>query len=216
MPSRGLRCVAAFLFIVHSGLVLLLWLAGVAMVQRLPSSLSPAVGVMAMVLALMLARERSLRLLRRIRFLLLAVLVLFAWFTPGEVLLMDFPRLSPTREGLRLALDHAARLLTVVAALAVLLQFLPVPRLVGGLYALCRPFGVIGLSAERLAVRLLLVLRHVETSDRAALRHWRHWLSEEPAESGNETLHLERERFGRLDVVLIVSMLGILMLWMAG
>lgn len=200
----------------HSGLVLLLWLVGVAMVQRLPPSLSPAVAGLAALLALMLARERSLRLLRRIRFLLLAILVLFAWFTPGEALLMDLPRFSPTREGLRLALDHAARLVTVVAAVALLLERLPVPRLVGGLYALSRPFGMIGLSAERLAVRLMLILRHVETTDRAGMRHWRHWLSEGQGEPEIEILYLERERIGRFDVVLIVSLLGVLLWWMAG
>lgn len=200
----------------HSGLVLLLWLVGVALVQRLPPSLSPVMAGLAAVLALLLARERSLRLLRRIRFLLLAILVLFAWFTPGEALLMDLPRVSPTREGLRLALDHAARLLTVVAAVAVLLERLPVSRLVGGLYALSRPFGVIGLSAERLAVRLMLILRHVETRDRAGLRHWRHWLGEGQGEPETEILYLERERIGGFDVVLIVSLLGVLLWWMAG
>lgn len=200
----------------HSGLVLLLWLVGVAMVQALPPALSPAIGALVVVLALMLARARCLRLLRRVRFLLLAILVLFAWFTPGEALLMDLPRVSPSREGLLLALDHAARLLTVVAAVAVLLERLPVARLVGGLYALCRPFGVLGLSAERLAVRLMLILRHVETSDRARLRDWRHWLDEEQAEAENEILYLQRERLGRVDLVLIVSLLGALWWWIAG
>lgn len=200
----------------HSGLVLLLWLVGVAMVQRLPAALSPVMGACALVLALVLAPRRCLNLLRRIRYLLLAVLVLFAWFTPGEALWMDLPRLGPTREGLALALDHAARLLIVVAALAVLLERLTVPRLVGGLYALSRPFAAIGLPAQRLAVRLLLILRHVETTDRAALRHWRHWLGDERDEPDTETLYLQRERIGGRDVALILAMLGALLWWIVG
>ena len=104
--------------------------------------------------------------MRRIRELLIAITVLFAWFTPGEAALLDWPRLGPTREGLALAALHAGRLLAVVCAVGILLERLPLARLVGGLYALSRPLRLAGVDPERLALRLLLVLRYVDASPR--------------------------------------------------
>ena len=101
---------------------------------------------------------RFLRLLRRVRVLLIAIAILFAWFTPGEAFFHDWPRLGPTREGLALAVLHAARLVAVVCAVAVLLERLSLQRLVSGLHALSRPLRPIGVSPERLALRLFQVV----------------------------------------------------------
>jgi Cobalt transport protein. len=150
----------------HSGLILILWLAAVASIQLLTPAALVVVVPCCLVAAAVLARTRLLRLLRRVRVLLLAIVILFAWFTPGEAFLHDWPRLGPTREGLALAALHAARLLAVVCAVAVLLERLSLQRLVGGLHALSRPLRVIGVPPERLALRLLLVLRYVEASPR--------------------------------------------------
>ena len=184
----------------HSGLVLLLWLAAVAAVQLLPPpALGGALAACALAAAV-LARARTWRLVRRIRVLLLAIAVLFAWFTPGEAAFLDWPRLGPTREGLALAALHAARLLAVVCAVGILLERLPLARLVGGLYALSRPLRGVGVAPERLALRLLLVLRYVEASPRGrGPVDWRHWLADEPATGAAVEMApvvLARERLG--------------------
>lgn len=93
----------------HSGLILILWLAAVASIQLLTPAALVVVVPCCLVAAAVLARTRLLRLLRRVRVLLLAIVILFAWFTPGEAFLHDWPRLGPTREGLALAALHAAR-----------------------------------------------------------------------------------------------------------
>ena len=54
----------------------------------------------------------------------------------------------------------------MVCAVGILLERLPLARLVGGLYALSRPLRLVGVAPERLALRLLLVLRYVEASPR--------------------------------------------------
>ncbi len=184
----------------HSGLVLLLWLAAVAAVQLLPPlALGVALAACALAAAV-LAPARTWRLVRRIRVLLVAITVLFAWFTPGEAALLDWPRLGPTREGLALAALHAARLLAVVCAVGILLERLPLARLVGGLYALARPLRGVGVAPERLALRLLLVLRYVEASPRGqGTVDWRHWLADEPATGAAVEMApvvLARERLG--------------------
>ncbi|MDR1461675.1 MAG: hypothetical protein LBI68_00790, partial [Azoarcus sp.] len=98
----------------HAGTILLLWTAAALLVQITEGWRLAVLSAAALAAALVSARQHCARLLMRIRVLLLAILVLFAWFTPGEAIFMDWPRLSPSREGLLLALAHAGRLLALV------------------------------------------------------------------------------------------------------
>lgn len=201
----------------HSGLVLLLWLAAVAAIQLLsPLALSVAVAACAL-MAVLFARTRTWRLVRRIRVLLIAITVLFAWFTPGEAALLDWPRLGPTRDGVALAAVHAGRLLAVVCAVGILLERLPLARLVGGLYALSRPLRLIGVAPERLALRLLLVLRYVEATPRGqGPVDWRHWLADESAADASAEVApvvLARERLGLGEGLLAGALFAGLLWW---
>jgi len=196
----------------HAGSILFLW-AGVALfVQWAEGPVLAASTVASLAVALVGARMQCVRLLVRIRFLLLAILVLFAWWTPGEAIFMDWPRASPSREGLRLALTHGARLTALVCWVAILLGRMPADRLVSGLYALARPCAVFGLPAERIALRLLLVLRYASAaaSGERPWRDWKGWLNP-PAETGGETVRLTREHLGFRDIALPVVVL--LALW---
>ncbi|TAH42750.1 MAG: hypothetical protein EYC67_15680 [Betaproteobacteria bacterium] len=197
----------------HSGFLLLLWLCGVVLVQAMPVGVLTAFTVACIGAAWLAAPRRLMRLLRRTRFLLLAILVLFGWFTPGEAAFIDWPHASPTREGLGLALEHLARLVAVICSVAVLLERLPVDRLVGGLHVLCRPLSVIGLPAERIALRLLLVLRYVDSSGAGRARDWRAWLSDPGEGQGGEIVVLTVEPVGRLELALAVLALCGLLWW---
>jgi energy-coupling factor transporter transmembrane protein EcfT len=201
----------------HSGLILILWLAAVASIQLLSLPALAVAVPLCLLAALVFARVRLLRLLRRVRVLLIAIAILFAWFTPGEAFFHDWPRLGPTREGLAFAVLHAARLIAVVCAVAVLLERLSLQRLVAGLHALARPLRLIGVPPERLALRLLLVLRYVEASPRDQGRlQWRDWLMPENGEDAGEVgarevVVLNRERLGVFDVsVALGASLGLL------
>lgn len=199
----------------HSGLILLLWLFAVAGVQVLPPALLAGALLVAAGVALLLARTRTLRLLRRVRVLMLAIAILFAWFTPGEALFADWPRLGPTREGVRLALLHGARLAVVVCAVGLLLERLAVERLVAGLYALGRSLAIFGLPAERFALRLLLVLRYVDETPRGTPgRDWKHWLQDEGDEPDLQPVQLARERFGIADRLCALALMLAVLLWM--
>lgn len=203
----------------HSGLILILWLAAVASIQLLSPAALAFVVPLCLLAAAVLARTRFLRLLRRVRVLLLAIAILFAWFTPGEAFVHELPRLGPTREGLALAMLHAGRLVAVVCAVAVLLERLSLHRLVGGLHALARPLRLIGVPPERLALRLLLVLRYVEASPRGhGKAQWREWLLPEGGEedetgAAEEVVVLNRERLGRLDAIFALVVFAGLLWW---
>ena len=198
----------------HSGFLLLLWFAGVASVQFLaPVALACAV-IACLLLALVCARSRVLRLLRRVRVLMLAILILFGWFTPGEALLVHWPQWSPSREGIVLAALHGGRLLVVVSAVALLLERLPLERLVGGFYSLCRPFSLIGLRAGALALRLMLVLRFVDASPRGqGPVHWKDWLRDDEHGVELQPIVLMRERLGARDVVVALGVLLVVLSW---
>ncbi|MBD5800740.1 Energy-coupling factor transporter transmembrane protein EcfT [Azoarcus sp. Aa7] len=204
-PSGG-----PFIFM-HSGLVIALWMACVVVLQVLsPMALAVATGLCAIV-GWWFALSRCLKLLRRVRLLIFAILVLFAGFTPGEALLAGLPELSPSREGLMLAAEHVGRLVAVVLCVALLLEGLPASRLVGGLHALLRPLGWLGLPTERLAVRLMLVLRYVESAPAAA---WRDWL-EDGGVNGNGTDRIVfiREGFAWRDLATLLVVVGVAALW---
>ncbi|MCL2160645.1 MAG: energy-coupling factor transporter transmembrane protein EcfT [Betaproteobacteria bacterium] len=194
----------------HAGSILFLWAMAAVFAQRAEGWSLAALTGASLIAALVCARAQCVRLLARIRVLLLAIVVLFAWFTPGEAVFMDWPRASPSREGLLLALTHGSRLAALVCWVAILLGRMPTERLVSGLYALARPFGVFGLPAERIALRLLLVLRHADAARND--QDWKSWLNP-PAAAGGETVRLIREHLGFLDIALPIMACVFLTFW---
>lgn len=103
------------------------------------------------------------RLLRRTRWLLLSLVAVFALGTPGSVW---WPPLGMwvTREGLELALEHGARLVAVLAVVAMLLARTPAQTLAAGLLTLFAPLARLGAPVERAVARLVLVLRAIDAA----------------------------------------------------
>lgn len=153
--------------------------AMVVLAQLLSLSILALAVMTATAAALIMARSRYLRLLRRVGWLLLPIVVLFAFFTPGTLLLPALGGLGPTIEGLQLAALHGLRLAAVVVCAALLLEYTPANRLVAGFYFLLRPLRFLGIDSGRIALRLMLVLRYAD--DPRSLREWRRWLAGESA-----------------------------------
>lgn len=168
----------------HPTVRLVLWGAAVASTQLLPLAWLLAVGGLVLPAAALFARIRFFMLLKRTRWLLLSIAILFALATPGVLLMPELGSMGPTREGITLGLTQLMRLVLVLVMLAVLLQFTPLDDLVSGLYGLLRPLAWLGLDRERVALRLLLVLRYVEQAPPGA--NWRAWLehADLPADAG--------------------------------
>lgn len=106
-----------------------------------------------------------LRLLKRVRLLLLFLLVIFAFNTPGEYLPYWPFELAPTYEGLQTGLLMALRLGLMLAGLALLLQTTSREYLITGFYLLAYPLRYLRLSPERFAARLWLTLHYVEHAE---------------------------------------------------
>jgi hypothetical protein len=106
------------------------------------------------------------RLVRRTRLLVLVLLLLYAFATPGAPLLPQWPFFSPTAEGLSLGLAQAWRLLLALLALSVLLRVLGLAGLATGLFALLRPFAWVGFPVDRFTVRLVLALDFARSAGR--------------------------------------------------
>ncbi|MCF8177264.1 MAG: energy-coupling factor transporter transmembrane protein EcfT [Sulfuritalea sp.] len=115
--------------------------------------------------ASLVAKDHLRALLRRSRWLMLTMLIMFGWFTPGTPL--SFLS-GASQEGLLLAVASIARLIIALAAVAMLLKTLSSAELVVGMRALLAPLVLIGLSRDSVAVRLALTLQEVESSKSAA------------------------------------------------
>jgi energy-coupling factor transporter transmembrane protein EcfT len=100
-------------------------------------------------------------MLRRLRWLLGSLLVIYLWFTPGERLWEVLGVWSPTREGLQLGLLRVGLLLVLVSGVNLLLQCSRREELLAGVYWLAAPLRSVGVSRERLALRMVLVLETV-------------------------------------------------------
>jgi energy-coupling factor transporter transmembrane protein EcfT len=143
-----------------SSLILLGGAALLAIASR--EGIALYLGCSGLVLAALIAAPSDLRLLlRRSRWLLLTMLAMFGWMTPGTPL-PEIPGAS--QEGLLLAADNIARLFIALATLALLLRTLDPPKLVVGMRSLLAPLALFGFSRDRIAVRLALTLHEVEAS----------------------------------------------------
>jgi len=185
----------------HPSVRLLAWGEGVMFSLLLPIFWLALASALVIALAAGFARARLGLLLRRVRWLIVSLLLLFALATPGVYLLPVLGGLSPTGEGLRLGVEHALRLLVVLAALALLLESTGVEGLLSGLHGLMRPLACLGIDRSRVAVRLMLVLRYAEQAPPG--RHWRRWLEEGQALRGPDRLRIQRQRLTGADVAVL-------------
>ncbi len=194
---------------VHGATLLALWLMWLLAGQGVAAwreavwlALSPGV-------ALFAAPAHLWRLLRRLRWLFLAVLITFAFGTPGRLLIPDLPA-GPTVEGVSAALHAAARLAAMAACVTLLFRMLPLRPLAGALHRLLHPFGAAPPGPGSLALRLLLVLRDLERTPPFA--GWRGWLA--AAGADQDTIQVDPcPALGRTDLSVIAAGACALALW---
>lgn len=145
---------------VHPVTCLIGWLVMLIAVQCL-SGMSLLVACLIVPLSGERVMRRGGRLIWRARWLLLSLLLVFAWGVAGEPLWSA--SMAPTREGVEEAMKHLGRLLLVLTMVAAFLEFMPLADLLAATHALLTPFRRLGMDSDRGVVRLMLVLRYVET-----------------------------------------------------
>ncbi|MDV3237676.1 MAG: hypothetical protein LOY58_02335 [Gammaproteobacteria bacterium] len=138
------------------------------------------------------------RMLRRVRWLLLAILLVYGGLTPGEPLVPALGAWSPSVDGARLGAIRVAALLAIVAAVHLLLATTSRGALVGGLLWFGGPARRLGLDDSRFAARLILALEavpQVQDLARGALqRQTGHSRLERLAGAAGETLRATLQR----------------------
>jgi energy-coupling factor transporter transmembrane protein EcfT len=105
--------------------------------------------------------RRFLRTVRRLRFLLLSIAIVYGWFTPGQPLWPALGRFTPTGAGIEQGLLRVAALVVLVGAVQLLLETTARPQFVAALRWWLRPLRALGLAPERVALRIVLALEAV-------------------------------------------------------
>lgn len=147
----------------HPAIRLLLLLA---IATALPMMSLPALTVQA-VLFLALYRwhavdalPRLLQGLQRLRWLLLAIFVLYGAFTPGTPLFAALPGLSA--DGLSEGARRALVIVNLLVLVYLLLAVTPIVDLVPAIQRLLSPLRPLGIDAQRIGLRLALALDNVQ------------------------------------------------------
>ena len=189
----------------HPAAQILAWCLLVASMQYLAvEKLLIAAGIV-FLSAMLLSGRKFLQLLRRTRWILLSLLLIYAYTTPGQPLLDALGIFSPSRDGLNDGMLQLVRLLAALAGLAVLLDRLHRLQLIAGLYTLLAPLRLIGVSRERIAVRLALTLHYAEVAMLRKTQNWQDTLRSlfEPHDESGMNIELSLYRIGIGDGLLV-------------
>lgn len=188
----------------HPASLILIWLAFAFCVPWLrPVELSAIVFLFSLPLLLRHSTQ-YLKLLRRSRWLLISLVLVYAFVTPGVAAISVLGAYSPSREGLLSGGIQALRLISLLAALALLMAKTSRDRILAGLYFLLRPLALIGVDVDRVAARIWLTLHYAESPGQGEQRRsgeWRERLHAALHGSGHEmtSIQLEIGRFSRPD-----------------
>jgi energy-coupling factor transport system permease protein len=167
----------AFLFVMHPFVRIICLITYAALLQLMQFPSLAAAGVLQLVALAWWRPTVFFILLRRARWLLLSILLIYAYATPGEYLQVLPEHLAPTLEGLQAGLMQMGRLASMLAALSLLLASSSREDIMAGIYLLLQPLRLSGLEPERFSARLWLTLHYVETMPPGVLQRLRqhHW-----------------------------------------
>jgi len=189
----------------HPAAGILLWCGWAVAVER--AALSPlTILAVAAATAFLFApvRQQALRLLRRTRWLLVVLLLTYAYVLPGEPLWPDLGWASPSVDGAQQGALRVVRLVLMLAGLALLLATTARPRLIYGLYVLAKPLTWLGFDRRAFAVRLGLTLDYVEHAPKPV-----RWLdalrAPLPSDATPVTYRLPAERWQSRDSAVILA-----------
>jgi energy-coupling factor transport system permease protein len=153
-----------------------------------------------------------LRVVKRMRWLFLSMLIIYSFDTPGEYI-QQFPtNYAPTIEGAEIGMLQIAKLLIALATLSILFSTTTNARLMSGLYLLLSPLSEIGLNVKKFTARLLLTLEYVEElaikdSIKIKFEHLNSINLDTENLSVNKVLELEVLPFNLIDKIILTMLL---------
>lgn len=213
IPAEGLPAASSL----HPASLILIWLAFALCIPWLRATDLAVIAGLSLMPVLLGRFPEYLKLLRRTRWLLLSLIFVYAFATPGTPLIPAFGSYSPSREGLWSGGIQALRLVTLLAGLALLLTAIARERFLAGLYHLLRPFTLLGVNVDRAAARVWLTLHYAEQKEAGRSGDWgeKFRMASEGAGDGEcQSVGFEVQRFcwpDYLALALGALMLGLLL-----
>jgi energy-coupling factor transport system permease protein len=194
----------------HPATLILVWGLLVTALQLLSGPRLLVLASFMLLAPLALSGRKFLLLLRRTRWVMFSLLLIYAYVTPGHAIVESLGAYSPTREGLADGTLQLLRLLAALGGLALLLDRLHRPQLVAGLYVLLAPLSLFRLSRERVAVRLALTLHYAEVAMLRGAQDWRTHLQQlfAPVPENFHHIELSLPRFAWRDVLAVLAVLA--------
>lgn len=168
-------------------------------------------GFMSIVLLVitLVKHKKFIRVLVRMRWLLMTIVLIYAWSTPGELIPISPLYLAPSYEGLLLGINQLARVLIALSALHLLLSAHGKQEMIAGLYLWLLPFKYLGLNVTRFAARLMLTLHYVEALAEQDKRQFNfsalHRAFEHAPDAPITSVRIEARSFSLLDKCLLIS-----------
>lgn len=191
----------------HPAVWILLWTFLAIALQSLHTAAVLAAGTLLILVAVRLSAVRLYRLLRRTRWVMFSLLLIYGYVTPGAALWSPADVFSPTLEGLGDGLLQLCRLVLALAGLSIVLSVLSQAQLISGLYAIAYPLRLLGLSRERIAVRLSLTLHYAERAMLETAADWRGSIGRvlAPQQAGHPAVELRTAPLTLRDGLLIAA-----------
>jgi energy-coupling factor transporter transmembrane protein EcfT len=202
---------------IHSALQIIIWCLLVVVIQRLTLLPLCLMASLILVVSGYVAAPKLAQLLRRTRWILLSLLLIYAYATPGEAVWPMLGNWSPVREGLQDGTAQLLKLLAALASLAILLGKLSRLQLIAGLYSLFAPLNFLGISRERCAIRLALTLHYAEVAMLRKNARWQDALQDlfTPHDAVLDPIILPVQRMTKLDyavaLLLFLFALGLML-----
>lgn len=196
----------------HPAIQILIWMSLSITAQALAA---PGLMLMTAVLFIVAARLGSRQLfslIRRTRWILFSLLLVYAYSTPGVALVAELGRYSPTLEGLADGLMQLGRLLVMLSGLAILLSLLTQEQFISGIHTLAFPLNWFGGSRERVAVRLALTLQYAEPAMRDTAADWKQAIGTalQLPSGGGQQVMLDRHGLKLVDGLSLLLCAGLL------
>ena len=105
---------------------------------------------------------KGVRMLKRMRWFFLSILVIYFWFTPGVPIFGMASSLVPTADGIEHGLHRALTLVLIILMVNLLLQTTSSSRLLVAIYWWIRPLRYVGVNTQRIALRVSLVFDFIQ------------------------------------------------------
>ena len=181
----------------------MLWLSLLIVIQRVNGGLLLAVSLTLLLFTRRSAWHGWCQLVWTARWLLLSLFLIVAWGSPGEPVWQG--PLTPSQEGLAAALLPLERLLLTLLVVVLMRQQMPIADLLSALYRLLAPLRRLGVDIAPGIVRLLLVMRQLDTMPR--MHDWR-MLFEDGPPTPAEVFEIVDRRYSWLDYLVLLAVVG--------